>query len=78
MVFIVSKGLVPKDATQVVAPVRTIVPREFINPCVQVIDDLQGKVEDTHLMDIDFMDNVQFPLMAIHAFMDYIVYRMEL
>jgi hypothetical protein len=70
MVHTTVRGRSPKMLPRLLHTVRTIVPKEFIDPCVQVIDDLHGKVEHTHLMDIDFTDPIQFPLMAIHAFMD--------
>jgi hypothetical protein len=45
---------------------QTIVPMEFIDPRVTVQGDLHGKVEQTHLVDLDFTDVAEYPHMVIH------------
>jgi hypothetical protein len=47
-----------------------VVPNEFIDPWVEVLDDLHGKVEHTQLVDIDFTDVAQYLSMVVHTFMD--------
>jgi hypothetical protein len=63
-------GSTPK----VVAPIIVVVLDEFINPQVKVLYDLRGKVEHTCLVDIDFIDVGQYPLMVVHTFMEWITF----
>jgi hypothetical protein len=51
---------------------KFIVPEEFIDPQVEVLGDLHGKVEQTQLLDIDLTDASQYPQMDIHTFMDFL------
>jgi hypothetical protein len=46
MVHTTARGSLPKS----------VVPVEFIDPWVQVLGDLHGKVEQTRLLDINFID----------------------
>jgi hypothetical protein len=60
MVCVVGQGDLPK----------TVILDEFIDLRVIVQGNLHGKVEQTWLVDPNFIDASLFPKMAIHAFMD--------
>jgi hypothetical protein len=58
------RGSFPKSPTPLIVFVST----EFINPQVEVLDDLHGKVEHTRMVDTDITDASQYPSMMIHTF----------
>ena len=49
-----------------------VVPFEFCNPCVVVLHDLHGKVEQVHLADNNFTNGDLFPYMKIEVYLDHI------
>jgi hypothetical protein len=44
---------------------------KLVDPHVELISDLQGKVKKARPLDIDFMDATLFPQMEVNTYMDY-------